>query len=388
MKNGRKKKQLTRFLALMLAMLLLQACGQKQQQANVAQSEGESPVASVPVEAVAVKRDVIAASYSGTTNLEPENQAQVVAKTSGVLLKLQVEEGDQVHQGQVLARLDAERPRLELARAGANLKRLENDFQRSQNLVASKLISMEAHEKIKFELDTQKAIYNLAQLELSYTNIVAPIDGVISQRLVKEGNLIQLNQNVFRIDDFDPLLAVLNVPERELATLKPGLKVSMSVDALPGQKFEGVIDRVSPVVDAKTGTYTVTSAFRDTTGQLRSGMFGRLDIVYDQRANTLVIPREALIEEDGQNAVFVVDAKPIPVKPLSAEQAKQNPQRAVDASKAPPEFLVKRRSVKIGYIANDQVEIREGLSDAERVVTVGRSAVRDGSKVQILEPSK
>lgn len=367
--------------------LLLQACGRRPPTDPAAAEDPQAQAAAIPVEVATVRRAPIAASYTGTANLEPENQAQVVAKTSGVLLKLLVEEGDAVRQGQVLARLDPERPRLELARAAASLKRLENDYKRAQDLFAAKLISSEAHDKIRYDLDTQKAVYDLAKLELSYTDIVAPIGGVISQRSVKEGNLVQLHQSVFRIDDFDPLLAVLSVPEKELAILKPGLPVDMVVDALPGQAFKGSIDRISPVVDAKTGTYAVTAAFRDAQGLLKSGMFGRLSIVYDRRVDALVIPREALIEEDGESAVFVVDAKPLPPAPQPAGGMRGN-QPGGTPEKQAPAYLVKRRAVKTGYVENDAIEIRDGLKESERVVTVGRAALRDGSKVQVLEPTQ
>lgn len=318
--------------------------------------DGSADDAAVPVETAPAKRESIVASYTGTASLEPDREAQVVAKTSGVLLHLAVEEGDLVKEGQVLARLDPERPKLELSRAQANLSRLQNDFRRAEELFASKLISQESYDKIKFDLDTQRAAFDLAQLELSYTNIVAPISGVLSARMVKEGNLIQLHQALFRIDDFDPLLAVLNVPERELNILRPGLVVTMAVDALPGQSFSGKVQRVSPVVEAQTGTFRVTCEFHDDTRALKSGMFGRVSVVYDERADALVIPREALIEGDGETAVYVVK-----------------------------DAVAHRHAVRVGYAAGDRIEILEGLADGDVVVTVGRAGVRDGARVQVLE---
>lgn len=310
----------------------------------------------IPVEVGIARRERIVASYTGTATLEAEREAQVVAKTSGVLLRLRAEEGDAVRAGQLLAELDPERTKLELARAEANKRRLENDFARAEELFKSKLISPEQHDKIRFDLETQRAAYDLAKLELSYTRIVAPIDGVISERLVKEGNLIQLHQALFRIDDFDPLLGVLNVPERELTTLRPGLAVAMAVDALPGRTFEGRVARVSPVVESATGTFRVTTEFHDETGMLKSGMFGRIAIVYAERDDALTIPRAALMDEDGRTAVFTVKDR-----------------------------KVERADVKIGYVSGDRVEIVEGLAEGDAVITVGRAAVREGTKVQVLE---
>lgn len=371
----------------------LAACGKSDDKSTEDGTGGDTPV---PVEAVAAVRQPIIANYTGTATLEAERQAEVVAKTSGVLLKLRVEEGDLVSAGQVLAELDPERPRLQLAQAEANLKRLQNDFRRAQEMYQNRLVSSEQFDKVRFDLETQQAAYDLAQLELSYTHIVAPIDGVISERMVKEGNLIQLHQPLFRIDDFDPLLAVLNVPERELAILRPDLPVSMVVDALAGKAFTGVIARVSPVVDAQTGTFRVTTEFRDETRQLKSGMFGRLNVVYDERKDALVVPREAVIDEDGRTSVFVVSREK-PKPPADADKAaakdkagdKAKAEDGKGKAKAPAEIDVARlRDVKVGYAAGERIEIREGLVEGDRVITIGRAAVRDGTTVTVLEASK
>src|SRR3546814_9851139 len=89
------------------------------------------------------------------------------------------------------------------------------------------------------------------------------------------------------------------------STMRAGLPVTMQVDALPGRTFAGTVDRVSPVIDAGSGTFRVTAAF-EGGHQLQQGMFGRLDLVNDQRADALTIPRDALIEGDGETAVFVL----------------------------------------------------------------------------------
>jgi len=391
------KQQVARFSSggVLILALVLSACGGRPGASNGEDKSAASDVP-VPIEAATAGRKAIVASYSGTAALEPENQAMVVAKTSGVLLQLQVEEGDAVSAGDLLAQLDPEKPRLELARAEANLKRLENDSRRASDLYARNLVSAEAHERARFDLETQKAVYDIAKLELDYTRINAPIDGVISVRMVKQGNLIQINQGLFRIDDFDPLLAVLNVPERELTTLSPGQKVSMHVDALPGVTFEGTVARVSPVVDAATGTFRVTTEYRDATRRLKSGMFGRVEVVYDRRADALVVPREALMEGDAETAVFVLEPAPAEQPDANAAAAKpgwfakffggtKEAAKPAAPGKPVPVFVAKRREVKLGYLSGVDAEVVEGLKDGDRVVTVGKSALRDGGKVQIVE---
>ena len=396
MKNH--KDTIKRYGLVVALGLSLAGCGPKsgKEGGDQAKEVGE---ATIPVEAAVATRKPITASYSGTAALEPENQAQVVAKATGVLLDLLVEEGDQVSAGQLLARLDPEKPQLELARAEANLKRLENEFRRSSDLFARKLVSSEANDRARFDLETQKAAFDLARLEVDYTRIVAPIGGVISERMVKVGNLIQLQQILFRIDDFDPLLAVLNVPERELSTIKAGLPVSMHVDAMPAQAFVGVVARVSPVVEAGTGTFRVTTEFRDEKKLLKSGMFGRVNVVHDQRDNALVIPREALLEADSESAVFVLDKNPPPVDPKDANDKKDEDESKglfarwfggkKEEDKKPenndaPLWYAKRVVVKLGYLTGTDAEIIDGLKEGDQVVTLGKNALRDGARLQIV----
>src|SRR5690606_38046652 len=101
----------------------------------------------------------------------------------------------------------------------------------------------------KYDLANARAAYDMAKLELSYTNVVAPISGVVATRDIKPGNFVQINSPIFRIVDDSRLEVTLNVPERELAKLRPGQAVTLAADALPGQTFTGTVDRVSPVVD-------------------------------------------------------------------------------------------------------------------------------------------
>lgn len=322
--------------------------------ADVKKDADGKDIKPVAVEAVDAARRSISASYAGTASLLPVEEALVVAKTSGVLNNLMAEEGDQVSAGQPLARLDPDRKGLALAQQRATLKKLEREFARSQELFERQLVSADAHEKIRADLDIQRSAVDIAELELSYTRILAPISGVIAERMVKEGNLIQTNGVMFRIVDSSRLEAVLNVPEREMAKLGSGLPVSLSVDAVPGQQFTGRVDRVSPVVDAGSGTFRVVALFENQPA-LRPGMFGRVEIEYDQRDNALTVPREALIEGDGETAVFVVrDGK------------------------------AQRTSVQVGYVVGNLVEIRSGLEDGDQVVTIGKSTLRDGAGIEVV----
>lgn len=320
---------------------------------NAKKGDEQKPVA-VPVEVASVSRRTMSASYNATASLQAASEAQVVSMTSGVLLKLLAEEGDRVDAGQVLARLDPDRKGLALAQAEAQLRKLESEYKRSSELFERQLVSADAHGKIRSDLEVQRAAVSIARLELDYTQIKAPIAGVIAQRMVKVGNLIQPSTPMFTIVDNSRLEAVLNVPEREFATMRAGLPVSMQVDALPGRSFSGLIDRVSPVIDAGSGTFRVTARF-DGKQALQPGMFGRVDVVYDRRENALVVPRAALIEGEGGASVFVV--------------------REGKAVRVP---------IQVGYLEGDFAEVRDGLTEGDGVVTVGKVTLRDGATVEIV----
>lgn len=351
-------------LSMAVLILALGACGKGAADTPKAESDvkldkdGKPLVPdSVPVEVAVVAKRAIAASYSGTASLEAPQEAQVVAKTSGVLLQLFAEEGDKVTAGQVLARIDPDKTRLEVQRQQATVNKLANNYRRSQELLAQKLVSTEASDQIRYDLESARASLDLAKLELSYTNITAPISGVIAQRMVKAGNLVALNSPVFRVVNTAHLEAVLNVPERETGRLKAGLPVQMLVDAVSGKSFIGKLDRISPVIDAGSGTFRVVCAFENAP-ELRPGMFGRIGIVYDQRASVLTLPRTALLEDEGESAVYVVRNK-----------------KAV------------RVPVQLGYMDGEWAEIRSGLRLGDAVITAGKVAVRDGTLVEVLKPA-
>jgi membrane fusion protein (multidrug efflux system) len=375
-----------RWCPLALATMLLSACGGGGDKQADADNHPR-----VPVEVAAAMRAPINASYSGTAALEAEQEADVVSKASGVLLKLYAEEGQRVQAGQLLAQIDPSSAAYQLAQSQAQLRKAQTTYERASKAIQKQLIPQQEYEQDKYDMEAQAAATRGAQLQLSWTRITAPISGVISRRMMKQGNLVQANQAIFHIVDMHPLTATLNVPERELGMLKPGQPLTLAVDALPGRQFAGSIQRIAPVVDASSGTFRVTCVFDNTAAgnePLRPGMFGRIDIVYDQRRDALVIPRSALIDEDGETAVFVIERGA--AKPTKPKAVKPKPGDAVAAETgkpAQPELVAKRRVVKIGYVDGDRVEIRDGLKPGERVITLGRDAVRDGSEVQVLPPS-
>jgi membrane fusion protein (multidrug efflux system) len=339
--------------------LLLSGCKADGQEApGNDKTEEAKAIDAVPVEVAKATRRAIAASYTGTAALEARAESQVVAKTSGVALAVLVEEGQQVKAGQALVRLDPDRARLTVAQSEAQLRKLETNYHRAEKLLAQQLVSAADVDQLRFDVANARAQHRMATLELSYTTVVAPISGVVASRDIKPGNFVQINSPIIRIVDSARLEATLNVPEREIAKLKPGQSVGLIADAMPGRQFTGTVDRVSPVVDTGTGTFRVVTTFSGEGG-LQPGMFGRLSINYDQRADALVVPRSALLEDGGAAAVYVVrDGK------------------------------VQRIELKLGYDDAGWIEVRDGLQSGDEVVIAGKAALREGSAVQVIGKEK
>ncbi len=354
LRHGRSRRLAPLLLCLVIpGVLALGACGKGPGKDGKAAEATKAPEA-VPVEVAAVARRPIAASYTGTAPLEARGESQVVAKTSGVALQVYAEEGQFVDAGQVLVKLDSARAQLQAAQSAAQVRKLQANYARALKLAEQSLISANDLDQLKYDLENARAANRLANLEVSYANVRAPISGVVAQRSIKAGNFVQINTPIFRIVDAGRLEATLNVPEREVASLKPGMQVRLQVDALPGRDFTGTIDRIAPVVDAGSGTFRVITAF-ENGGVLQPGMFGRFRIEHDQRTDALVMPRTALLEDEGDAAVYAVrDNKAV------------------------------RVPVTLGYADGQWVEVTKGLKAGEQVVTAGKVALRDGSAVQVV----
>lgn len=339
--------------AMILCVLLLGACGQDHGESKDDSEEDET--APIPVEIGTPIRGDILAVYAGTAPIEALAEADVIAKVSGEVREILVEEGDDVTQGQILARLDGDKLRLELDQSKANLRKLQRDYERNIDLKDRGLISTGDFDKIKYEMEALDASFNLASLELNYTKIRAPIAGVISERYVKLGNSVSVGEAMFRVTSFDPLVAYLHVPEREYRQIAKGQPVTVDIDALQGHQILAVVTRIGPTVDPQTGTFKITIEISAAAKRIKPGMFGRIGIVYDTHENALQIPRSAILEENGRKSVFVIEDN-----------------KAV------------RRIVQTGYSQSGMVEIVDGLGDDDRVVTTGQNGLKEDATVMVI----
>jgi membrane fusion protein (multidrug efflux system) len=350
--------KLLRAAALVTLALIVSSCARDGVAADGATKDKdgkEKAEAAIPVEVAEPVRGEMLAMYSGTATLDAEADAEIKAKVGGEVRRILVEEGDRVGAGEVLAVLDDRQLRLQAAQTRAALAKTERDFNRQIELNKKGLVSTGAFESLKYDLDNARAADDIAQLSLSYSQIRAPFAGIVSTRHIKVGQEIAIGMPIFRVTDPTPLKASVFVPERELARLKPGQSATIAVDALAGRTFPAIVKLVSPMVDAATATFKVTLEVNDPNGDLKPGMFSRVGIVFERRAEALTIPRVALLDSDGSSNVFVVTKG-------KAEQ----------------------RAIKTGLSNAGKVEVTEGLTGKEQVVIVGQNGLKDGNPVRVV----
>ena len=332
------------------SIAVLPGCGTGQ--ASITDGAEVRAAMPVPVETAAPMRADIFATYHATSTIESDVDAPVLARVAGEVVELLVEEGDVVAAGQVLARLDGERLRLEMLSARADLEKVSGELQRYEDLAARGLVSEAMYDGLKYDVEALKARYDLARLNYDYSAIRATIGGVVSAREIKLGENLTANSVAFRITDTRELVAYLQIPQAELAKFATGHSADLEVDSMPGMTFDATIARISPTIDTRNGTFKATAVIDNEDGDLVPGMFARFTIAYEKHADALLVPSIAVIEEDDEQSVYVVS-----------------------------NGAVTRRTVETGIASDQHVEILSGLGENEEIVVIGHSGLRDGSKV-------
>lgn len=339
-------------VVVLLSSLVLTGCNKAQSTTN---SDTAAEVA-IPVEVSLARHGAISSSYRTTTTLAARAEAEVMAKSSGIVQQILVEEGDQVKAGQLLAVLENERQRHQLARERAELGRLSSELTRMEEMHQRKLVSTDVYDKLKWQVAAMAAAVELAELNLRETEIRAPISGVVARRYVKAGQLInQLTPNsLFHLVSETELEAVVHLPEQQVLQAQAGQEAILSFAGVP--EVKAAVSRVAPVVDASSGTVRTTLLIDNSSRQLKAGMFSQVEIKFDTRTTALLVPKRALLTVDNMPAVMVIDA----------------------------ESRVVRRQVTLGYTADNVVEITEGVAVGEQVVVAGHAALKEQSLAKVV----
>jgi len=288
--------------------------------------------------------------------VEPVRTIGVNSMLAGTVLRVHVQEGDRVRQGQLLAELDARETRAQFERAQAVLANAETIFQRNEQLAATKIITDAEFQQSRSAYEVAKSDAEVWRTRLAFTRISAPSPGVVTAKLIESGSTVSANQRTFDLADVSLLVVKVQVSELDVVHVKPGSEVSVVLDAYPTATVKGRVRRVFPSADAQSRLVPVEVALGAFPEGVvaRPGFLARVSFQLDRRPGALVIPASAVgVGEEGQ-FVYVVDADSL-----------------------------QRRPVTVGMSAEGFVEVQRGLAAGERVVTSGHTNLRPGSKVRV-----
>ncbi|HJS44688.1 MAG TPA: efflux RND transporter periplasmic adaptor subunit [Gemmatimonadales bacterium] len=339
---------------LLLLSGALAACG-RGGEASGAQRPGGGgraiPVAVAQVAPRDLSRSVVVAGP-----VEPVRTIGVNALLAGTVLAVRVQEGDRVKEGQLLAELDARETRAQFQRAQALLANAQTTFERNEQLVKSQIITDAEFQQSRSAYDVAKSDADVWRTRLAFTRIAAPSAGVVTAKHVEAGSAVSPNQRVFDLADISLLVVRVQVSERDVVHVQPGLAVTVAFDAYPDTPGTGTVRRVFPSANAESRLVPVEVALSRLPNDLvaRPGFLARVTFHLDRRAGALSIPAPAIGMANEGAYVFVVDAD-----------------------------SVVRRDVQLGVTAEGWVEVAQGLRAGEQVVTSGHTNLRSGTRVRV-----
>lgn len=335
------------------------------------------------VEVAKVARGKISAYLSVVGNLIGEATVDVAPKTGGRLTSISVKLGDRVRRGEVIAKIE-DREIVEQVRQAeashkvgeatirareADLKLAETSVERSRNLFGRQLLPKQTLDDAEARYTAAVAQVDLARaqlaqsearlqelrINLSNTNVVSPVDGFVGRRNVDPGAWVSQNAGVASIVDISRLRLVANVVEKDLRMVSPGDRAVVEVDAFPGEKFNGQIARVSPILDPATRTAPMELEIPNPQFRLKPGMYAKVNLEVESRENVLLVPKISLTDSEGQRGVYLpgADGKAL-FKP-----------------------------VRVGIEDTERAEILEGLAEGETIVSTGAGALRRSDQLVV-----
>ena len=334
-------------LAAIASLAALSACsgGRKVEQAPV--QEQKTPL----VEAYTSALQIVPQTRIFSSTVQANIVNNISPQTAGRIIKLNVEIGDFVKAGQVLAEID----RVQLDQAALLLKNEETELERSRQLYAEGGISQSDFEAIELSFKVSKSSYDNL---LENTVLRSPVNGVVTARNYDRGDMYSMSSPIYTVQQITPVKLLVAVSESDYTKVKKGDKAVIVTDALPGEEFTGEVIRLYPVMDAATHTFNVEIQVRNSSARLRPGMYARVTLNLGNN-NSIVIPDQAVIKQQGsgQKSVFVIK----------------------------DDNTVESRIVTLGRYFDNQYEILSGLSEGDRVVVKGHASLKVGDKVEVAQ---
>ena len=315
----------------------------------------------IPVAALPMFRGRIESVLRFSTNLEAESRVDVLSEAERHVTELLVEEGDTVRAGQTLLLLEDEAQRTALRRVESQLDRSRLEYERQKRLFEQDLISEQAYNQARYDTEQLELALEDAERELSYATVLAPISGVVTERLVNVGDHVETHAKLFQIVDFDSIVARVFVPERQLPGLFVGQPARVLAQSLDGSR-QARVERISPVVDPRSGTVKVTLDIPGNQGLL-PGMYVEVDLVAAVEDDALLAPKRALVYDQEQVFVF----------------------RVAEGAEGP---RAERLLVSILIESEDVVQLAGDLAEGQRLIVAGQAGLKDGARVRLLDPAE
>jgi RND family efflux transporter MFP subunit len=360
---------------LLLLLFLLGAAGCTQQssgEGGALANEGRPPVA---VEVAAASPAEMVESIEVVGTLTPKFQVDVKTEYTGIVTQVYVTEWVRVQRGTPLAKLDSREDEAAVAAAQAalmqaqvNRERSDREYERMLKLKGVGLATQQNVDDARTAKDAAEASQAAAQAQLRAVQarlekllIRAPMSGVIAERLVNVGDLVEnmgSPRPLFRIVDNRLLELTLTVPTAKLAALRVGQPLTFRTEAFPGRTFEGKLKYINAATEEVSRTVKVIAEVPNPKEELKAGLFAEGAIITGRRTSVLQVPRSALLTWDvvkQEGVVFVVNGE-----------------------------KAGRRAVQTGKAAGAAVEITGGLTAGETVVTAGAFNLQDGDRVRVL----
>ena len=287
-------------------------------------------------------------TYSSTVQANVVNN--IASQTAGRIRKLNVEVGDFVEKGQVLAEMD----RTQLDQAALTLKNNETEFERIKALFEEGGVSQSDFETAELSYNVSKSSYDNL---LENTVLVAPVSGVITARNYDMGDMYAMSSPIYTLQQITPVKMLVPISEMDYTKVSKGDKVSLTVDAIPGRTFSGSVVRVYPVIDPTSHTFNVEVHVANTDRAIRPGMYARVTVTFGVNSS-IVLPDTAVLKQQGSGVrtVFVLNS----------------------------DNTVESRIVTLGLHFDGNYEILSGLEEGETVVVTGNSSLNGGDKVEVI----
>ncbi len=343
----------------LIACTLLAACGSERGEgATTGGGRGRENRGPTPVEVAIAQLKTAARSVAVAGTVEPIRSIGINSQLSGALLRVNVQEGDRVGVGQVLASIDSRELQAQLEAANAALEAARRAAERAKQLHDQQIITSAEYERDEAAYRATLATRDQLRTRLGFATIRSPIAGVVLEKLAESGDIIGGQARLFTIADISTLVVRVPVSELDVTGLDQGDPADVTLDALPGRTLRGTIRRVFPAADTLTRLVPVEVALSGAhTRDVRSGFLARVTFRLDPREGVLMVPAGALVENARGSAVYIVTAA-----------------------------RASLRQVQRGGTFQGSVEITDGLVPGDTVVVAGSATLRDGMAVRIVNP--